>query len=115
MEVAQVVPRAVPLIRMVDAEGPDPGTKFAPCTASGKLSTAPEKTLEGRMTSMTGPLEIATVAVADFVASAALVAMTAMALGEGAPGGAVYKAVALPVEIIEPHSEPVQPWPGTAL
>lgn len=46
--VGQVVPRGVPLSRMVEAALPLPATKFKPCTASGKLSTAPEKTLDGR-------------------------------------------------------------------
>ena len=115
VEVAQVVPRATPLIRRVEADTPAPGTKFAPCTASGKLSTAPEKTLDGNITSITGPLVIETVAVADFVESATLIAVTLMALGEGAPTGAVYRAVPFPVETIEPQAVPVQPSPGTAL
>src|SRR5271154_4811663 len=88
VEVAHVVPRATPFIRIVDADGPGPGTKFSPCTASGKLSIAPEKTLEGRSTSITGPLVIAMVAVADFAGLATLVAITEMALGEGASAGA---------------------------
>ena len=88
VEVEQEVPRAVPLTRMAEADGPVPEMKFAPCTASGKLSTAPEKTLEGNMTSMTGPEVIATVAVANLVGSATLVTITEMALGEGAPVGA---------------------------
>jgi len=46
---AQVVPRGVPLSKMVEAALPLPATKFRPCTASGKLSTAPENTLDGRI------------------------------------------------------------------
>ncbi len=47
--VGQLVPRGVPLSRMVEAAPPLPATKFKPCTASGKLSTAPDKTLDGRI------------------------------------------------------------------
>lgn len=83
-----VVARALPLIRIVDAALPEPATKFRPCTEKGKLSTAPAITLDGRITSMAGPLVMVTVAVADFVVSATLVAMTEMPLGEGAAVGA---------------------------
>lgn len=46
-------------------------------------------TLEGRIVSITGPLVRATVAAADFVGSAWLVAITEIAFGEGAAPGAV--------------------------
>src|ERR1700735_454449 len=83
-----VVERATPFIRMVDAALPEPATKFKPCTAKGKLSTAPAITLDGRITSIAGPLVMVTAAVADFAASATLVAMTEIPFGEGATVGA---------------------------
>jgi hypothetical protein len=46
-------------------------------------------TLEGSIDSIVGPLEITTVAVADLLVSAWLVAVIAIALGEGAALGAV--------------------------
>lgn len=87
--VAQVVLRGAPFKRIVDAELPLPATKFAPRSASGKLCTAPAMALEGSSNSITGPLVSATVAEADFVGSAWLVAITEMAFGEGAAVGAV--------------------------
>jgi hypothetical protein len=39
------------------------------------------------------------------------VAVTEIALGEGAAGGAEYR----PLALIEPHAEPAQPWPAVAL
>src|ERR1700675_1283138 len=86
---AHVVPRAVPLIKMAEAALPLPTTNPVPCTASGKLSTAPAKTLEGKIISMVGPLVIATVALAVSLLSAWLVAITRPAFGEGADVGAV--------------------------
>lgn len=86
---AQVVPRAVPLIKMLEAALPLPATNPLPCTASGKLSTAPANTLDGRMISMVGPLVMATVALAALLASAWLVAITVTAFGEGARVGEV--------------------------
>ena len=83
-----VVARAVPLIRIVDAALPEPATKFSPCTENGKPSTAPAITLDGRITSIAGPEVMATVAVADFVPSATLVAITDIPFGEGAEVGA---------------------------
>jgi hypothetical protein len=88
VELVQDVARGVPLTKMDDAVRAIPVTKFTPCTASGKPSTAPAKTLEGSRTSMTGPLVTATVAAADLLGSAVLVAMTAMAFGAGALLGA---------------------------
>jgi len=82
------VARAVPLIRIVDAALPEPAMKFRPCTEKGKLSTAPAITLDGRITSIAGPLVMVTAAVADFVPSARLVATTEMPFGEGAAVGA---------------------------
>src|SRR5271155_2759699 len=86
---AHVVPRAVPLTNIVEAPTPLPATNPAPCTASGKPSTAPAKTLDGKMISMVGPLVIATVALAVLLASAALAAKTVTAFGEGADVGEV--------------------------
>ena len=88
MVVGQTVARAVPLMRIEEAAAPEPATKFTPCSNSGKLSAAPAITLDGSITLIVGPLVIATVAVADFVASARLVAITDIALGEGATVGA---------------------------
>jgi hypothetical protein len=45
--------------------------------------------LDGRITSIAGPLEMEIVADADFVGSASLVAIREIALGEGAALGAV--------------------------
>src|SRR6185437_9871655 len=85
----QLVPRATPLTRIMDAELPLPATKFTPRTASGKASTSPVMVLDGRIASIAGPLEIEMVADADFVGSASLVAITEIAFGEGAALGAV--------------------------
>ena len=86
--VGQAVARAVPLMRIEEAAAPEPATKFTPWSDSGKLSAAPAITLDGSITSIVGPLVMATVAVADFVASARLVAITEIALGDGATVGA---------------------------
>ena len=86
--VAQVVVRAAPLIKITEAALPLPATKLVPCTASEKPSTAPAIALDGRSTSIVGPLRTATVAEADFVGSAALVATTEIAFGDGAAPGA---------------------------
>src|ERR1700689_198064 len=72
---------------MEEAVLPAPATKFKPCTEKGKLSTAPAITLDGRITSIAGPLVMVTAAVADFVASARLGAMPEMPLGERGAGG----------------------------
>jgi len=109
--VEQVVARATPLIRITDAEPLPPGTKLVPCTDSGKPSTAPAIALDGRSTSIVGPFRIATVADADFVGSASLVATTETALGDGAVLGAEYS----PLAFTDPHADPVQPAPVTAL
>lgn len=108
---AHVVARAVPLIKIVDAATPLPATKFVPCSSSGKPSTAPAVTDEGKITSIIGPLEMAIVAAADFVGSAWLVAITEIALGEVAAAGAEYK----PLAFTDPHAAPLQPWPTIAL
>lgn len=68
-------------------------------------------TLEGSSASITGPLVSATVAEADFVGSAWLVAITEMAFGDGAAVGAVYR----PLALTEPQAAPAHPWPATAL
>jgi hypothetical protein len=86
---AQVVPRVTPLIEMVEAALPLPATNPLPCTCSGKLSTAPAKTLDGKITSIVGPLVIAPVALAESPLLAWLVAVTVTAFGEGAAVGAV--------------------------
>jgi hypothetical protein len=52
------------------------------------VANAPAMALEGRIFSITGPLVSAMVDDADFVASAWLVAITEIALGEGAAVGA---------------------------
>jgi hypothetical protein len=59
---------------------------------------------------MVGPDVTAIVADADFVLSAWLVAMIAIAFGEGAIVGAVNN----PFASTEPHAAPPQPCPGTA-
>jgi hypothetical protein len=86
--VEHVVLRATPLRIITDAPAPLPATKFTPCTTRGKPSTAPAITLEGRITSIAGPLVIAMAAEADFVGSAWLVAVTEMAFGDGGIVGA---------------------------
>jgi len=58
-----------------------------------------------------GPLAMATVALALFVASARLVAVTAIAFGDGATVGAVY----IPFASIEPLAAPPHPCPVTAV
>lgn len=63
------------------------------------------------MASIAGPLEIAIIADADFVGSASLVAITEIALGEGAALGAVYT----PLAVTEPQAVPAHPAPMTAL
>jgi hypothetical protein len=83
----QVVPRAVPLSKMVEAPTPLPATNPAPCRTNGKLSRAAAKTLDGKIISTVGPLVIATVVLAVLLASAALVAITITAFGEGADVG----------------------------
>ena len=105
------VARGVPFSKITEAPGPLPATKFRPFTSSGKLSTAPAITLEGNSASIIGPSAIATIAVADLLGSASLVAITAMAFGEGAADGAVYK----PLASTEPHAVPAHPWPVTPL
>lgn len=84
-----VVARGTPLSNRTDAALPLPGAKFTPRTINGKPSTAPAVTLEGSVDSIVGPIEITTVAVADLLASAWLVAVIVIALGEGAAFGAV--------------------------
>jgi hypothetical protein len=99
------------LIKIIDAPLPLPAAKFAPCSSSGKLSAAPAITDDGRITSIIGPLEIASVAAADFVGSAWLVAITEIALGFGAAAGAAYN----PLAFTDPHAAPPHSWPATAL
>ena len=103
--VAHVVARATPLRRITEPASPLPATKFKPWTDSGKPSTAPAITLEGKIVSMVGPDVIAIVAEADFVLSAWLVAMIDIAFGEGATVGAVNT----PLPSTEPHAAPPQP------
>jgi len=87
--VEQMVARAVPSIKTADAPAPLPAMKFKPRTARGNPWTAPAITLEGEIDSIVGPLLMTTVAVADFVVSASLVAVIVIAFGEGAVVGAV--------------------------
>jgi len=86
---AHVVLRDAPFNRIAEAELPLPTTKFTPSTSSGNDSTAPAITLEGKIVSIAGPLVMASVADADFVESTWLVAITEIALGDGATEGAV--------------------------
>jgi len=109
--VEHVVPRATPFTRIVDPDPPLPATKFRPWTSSGKLSTAPAITLEGKIRSIRGPLEITIVDEADFVVSAWLVAVIRIELGEGAAVGAVYS----PLALTDPQAAPPQPCPATPL
>lgn len=104
-----VVARATPFMRITPPAFPLPGTKFAPSTVSGKLSTAPAITLEGKIVSITGPEVIAIAAADVFVVSATLVATIEIAFGLGATAGAVYS----PFASTEPQAEPPQPSPGT--
>lgn len=109
--VAHVVLRGTPLNRIVDDELPLPAAKPVPSISDGKPETAPASTLEGRIASIVGPLVRAIVAKADFVGSASLVAVTEIALGDGAIVGAEYS----PAELIEPQADPAHPAPGVAL
>lgn len=109
--VRHVVGRAAPFSRIVEPAPALPVTKFTPSTASGKASTAPAMTLEGKTISMVEPLVIAIVADPDFVGSASLVAVIRIAFGEGATGGAVNT----PLASTEPQAAPAHPWPVTAL
>jgi hypothetical protein len=88
-ELAQVVGRAAPLIKITDAAALLPVTKFTPWSSSGNPSTDPAVTLEGKIASIVTPLMTATFAVAVTGGFVALVASTVIALGEGALDGAV--------------------------
>jgi hypothetical protein len=92
--VEHVVGRATPLRRIAEPVPALPGTKFNPCTDTGKPSIAPAIALDGRITSMVGPDVMAIVADADFVLSASLVATIEMAFGDGATVGAVKRPLA---------------------
>lgn len=107
---AQLVARAAPLNRITEAEEPLPATKFRPSTSSGKPSTAPAVTLDGKTVSIVGPVFTATTAVSMPGGVDCVVATMAIAFGEGAVPGAVNS----PVELIFPHAVPLQPEPGTA-
>jgi hypothetical protein len=85
----QLVVRGEPLMRSSEELLVLLGRKFRPWTARRKLLGAPAKTLEGKILSITGPEVRATVAVADEVGSATLVATMEMALGEGAEAGEI--------------------------
>jgi hypothetical protein len=106
-----VVAREAPLTKITDDEPPAPAAKPAPCTSSGKLSTGSAVALDGSIASIVGPLVIAMAAEADFVESAALVALMATPFGDGAVLGAEYK----PVALTDPQAAPAQPVPGTPL
>jgi hypothetical protein len=106
----QLVARAAPLKRITDAEGPPPATKLRPSTSSGKPSTAPATTLDGKTVSIVGPVFTATTAVSVTGVDDCVVATTAIAFGDGAAPGAVNN----PFELTVPHAAPPQPEPGTA-
>lgn len=76
VELAHVVATAVPSMSIVEPLLPLPATKFTPSTDSGKLCTAPAVTLDGKRVSIAGALVMATVAEADLLESATLVAIT---------------------------------------
>jgi len=63
--------------------------KLRPCTASRKLFCGPATMLDGRMASITGAEVSATVAVAASDGFAVLIAVIAMAFGDGATAGAM--------------------------
>lgn len=63
--------------------------KLSPCTASKKLFCGPATMLDGRMVSITGAEVSAAVAVAVSDGFATLVAVIAMAFGDGATAGAM--------------------------
>ena len=109
--VAQVVAWATPFSKINEAPLPLPATKFNPSTSNVNPSTDPAITLDGRITSISGPVFIVIVAVADFVESAWLVAVIEIAFGEGAAVGAVYS----PFASTDPHAAPPQPCPATPL
>jgi hypothetical protein len=104
-----VVVSAVPFRRIAEADAPLPATKFKPCSSSGKPSTVPAVTLEGRIVSIVTPLVIETVAAAFWAGFESVVATIEIAFGDGACGGAVKT----PSALIEPQAEPTQPSPGT--
>jgi hypothetical protein len=68
---------------------PVPTTKPTPFTVRVKLDATPAITEDGSICSIVGPLVMDTLAVADFVGSARLVAVTETAFGDGATLGAV--------------------------
>jgi hypothetical protein len=108
---AHVVDRAVPPIRITEAVLPLPAEKLLPVTDSGIDCTTPAITLAGSSVSITGPLVSAMVAVADFVGSAWLVALSDIAFGDGAKFGAVK----IPEFVTDPHAVPPHPAPATPL
>jgi hypothetical protein len=81
---AQVVTRAFPATKIVDPGPGLDGIKLLPDTASVKPPDVPAYALDGDKFDMFGWLEIVTVAVADRVLSAMLVATTSIRSGEGA-------------------------------
>jgi hypothetical protein len=108
--VGHVVARALPLIKMIDADAPLPATKLSPSSSRGNPSTAPALTLDGKIVSMVAPLVIATVAVNVCGGVESSVAITEIAFGDGALEGAVN----IPLEFMLPHAAPLHPAPGTA-
>jgi hypothetical protein len=98
-EEAQVVARPLPFTRSVE---PGPGldtAKFSPVASSVKESSSFAVTLEGAIASIVAAVAIATVAEPDCAGSSWLVAVTVIALGEGAWAGAVKT----PVELTDPQ------------
>ena len=108
--VGHVVARALPLIKMIDADAPLPATKCSPSSSRGNPSTAPALTLDGKIVSIVAPLVIATVAANACGGVEASVAITEIAFGDGALDGAVKT----PLEFMLPHVAPVHPAPVTA-
>lgn len=86
--VGQFVVRGELLMRSCDEPLLVVGMKLRPWTASRKLLCAPATMLDGRIASITGAETNATVAVPASDGFATLVAVTLIALGDGATAGA---------------------------
>jgi hypothetical protein len=97
---AQKVARGVPATRIVEPGPGADGEKLIPEASSVKPPAEPAYALVGESENMSGPPIIVTVADPDWVASAELVATTAIRAGEGTAAGAVYS----PVESIDPQT-----------
>src|ERR1700685_4163946 len=117
----QTLSRAAPSIRITGSTPAVVETNPRPFNASVKLDATPAITLDGSICSMLGPLVIVSTAVALAPGSDALVAVSAIAFGEGALPGAVYvpeempAAEAAPDAVNEPHVATAQGVPATVL